>query len=83
LEITEVRVQRVQEIDEADAQREGWAFEGLKPNQSYNPVVMDTARQWYRFEWDRLNAKRGFPWSANPWVWALTFRRITEVSHVS
>lgn len=23
--------------------------------------------------WDRLNAKRGFGWSADPWVWAITF----------
>ena len=82
LEITEVRVQRRQEIDEADAQREGWAFEGLQPNQSYDPVVMDTARHWYRSEWDRLNAKRGFPWSANPWVWTISFKRITEAPHV-
>jgi len=27
--------------------------------------------------WDSLNAKRGYGWNVNPWVWTLTFRRIT------
>jgi hypothetical protein len=26
--------------------------------------------------WDTINAKRGHPWSANDWVWALTVKRI-------
>jgi hypothetical protein len=83
LEIKDIRVQQVQEIDEADAQREGWAFEGLNLNQSYDPVTMHTARQWYRSEWDRLNAKRGYPWEENPWVWAISFKRIPmEMPHV-
>lgn len=77
LEITEVWVQRVQETSEGDAQREGWAFEGLDLNQSYDPVTMDTARQWYRSVWDSLNAKRGLGWDVNPWVWALAFRRVS------
>ena len=26
--------------------------------------------------WDSINAKRGFGWDTNVWVWALTFRRL-------
>lgn len=26
--------------------------------------------------WDLLNAKRGYPWESNPWVWAITFQRV-------
>jgi hypothetical protein len=26
--------------------------------------------------WDSINAKRGYPWASNPWVWALTLRRL-------
>lgn len=29
--------------------------------------------------WDSLNAKRGFGWDANPWVWVVEFRRVCEV----
>jgi hypothetical protein len=26
--------------------------------------------------WDDLNAKRGYPWEGNPWVWVYEFMRI-------
>lgn len=26
--------------------------------------------------WDSINAKRGYGWSVNPWVWVIAFRRI-------
>ena len=26
--------------------------------------------------WDTLNAKKGYPWSSNPWVWAIEFKVI-------
>lgn len=76
LEITDVRVERVQDISEADAQAEGWDFSNLDFGQSYDPVSMHLARQWYSALWDSINAKRGYGWASNPWVWALTFRRL-------
>lgn len=33
----------------------------------------NTSRKLFRNLWDRLNAKRGFPFSSNPWVFAYTF----------
>ena len=30
----------------------------------------------YRQLWDSINAKRGYPWYKNPWVWALSFKRV-------
>jgi hypothetical protein len=70
LEVTEVRVQRVQEISEEDAIAEG--VEGHRPS------VVDGRmyRRPYEILWDSINAKRGFGWAVNPWVWAITFRRI-------
>jgi len=38
----------------------------------------DTAIKRYRIIWDSLNAKRGFPWSANPWVWVIEFEKVEE-----
>jgi hypothetical protein len=62
LEITAVRVERVQDITETDA----WA-EGIR---TPNPVA------GFMLRWEDLNLKRGYGWSANPWVWTITFGRL-------
>jgi hypothetical protein len=67
LTVTDVRVQRVQEISEADAKAEGLFAKlyGAAPHQEF--------RRGFMTLWNSLNAKRGFGWDANPWVAALTF----------
>lgn len=67
LEITEVRVEKLNEISEADA-----LAEGCPPNATNAPD--DIARFWYRLLWDQINGPGS--WEANPWVWAVSFRRI-------
>lgn len=76
LELTQVRVERVQAINEADAQAEGleprgrgWAWPGEKR-------AFATAVEAYRAGWEWLNGEAS--WAQNPWVWVLTFapRRI-------
>jgi len=37
-----------------------------------------SSRDEYRELWDKLNAKRGFPWSSNPYVWVLEFPKYSE-----
>lgn len=71
LEITEVRVQRVQEISEEDAKAEGAPFDA-----GGNEELGVGYRIGFCRLWDSLNAKRGYSWESNPWVWALTFRRV-------
>lgn len=76
LRITEVRVERVQDISERDAQAEGCkVVEGLlwRPLGSKEPSQQITHRKVYEGLWDSINAKRGYPWDSNPWVWAITF----------
>lgn len=69
LEITEVRVQRLQDISEADARTEGYAIGA--------PPCTDDPVGWYRRLWDSINAKTpGAAWADNPWVWAVSFQRI-------
>jgi hypothetical protein len=41
-----------------------------------DPTPADFYRAHYASAWDSLNAKRGFPWSSNPWVYAITFEKV-------
>jgi hypothetical protein len=62
LRITDVRVQRVQEISEADA-----FDEGISGGDWLGDPVGEYAKLW-----DSINGKRA-PWASNPFCWALTF----------
>ena len=66
LEITGIRVERVQEIDENGACAEGCELYDSKTN-------LDCVRTFERL-WDSINAKRA-PWKDNPWVWVVEFKR--------
>jgi hypothetical protein len=80
LEITGVRVERVQDISEVDAQAEG-------VDREFRTVVMHprgvkdyhmplSYRAGFANLWNQINADRGFEWEANPWVWVVEFRRL-------
>lgn len=76
LAITDVRVQRLTEISEADARAEG----AVAGESSLTQDMSGTARGDFARIWDSLNAKRGHGWDANPWVWALTFKLLQQES---
>lgn len=69
LHVTDVRVQRLQDISEDDAQAEGC------PCQGDDDLCGMEAAGWFRDLWDSLNAERA-PWSSNPWVVAVTFQPV-------
>ncbi len=104
LEITDIRVERLQDITEDDAIAEGiisddeYAYRAGEENlfpcprckgygvhgafgNDYSITEIDcthcnTPKKRYRIIWDSLNAKRGYPWESNPWVWVISFKRI-------
>jgi hypothetical protein len=70
LELTDVRVERLQDISEEDAIAEGigdWTAIG-----GWNA---ETAVEAYHKLWDSINKKK-HPWTNNDWVWVLTFREV-------
>lgn len=96
LEITGVRIERLQEIGFHDCMSEGISVEeqGVTSDDMEKPfprpfpdpdiadeVALDHAYNAYakaHFEklWNGLNAKRGFGWDVNPWVWVIEFKRV-------
>lgn len=78
LELTEVRVQRVQDISEADAEAEGIVAHRVHA-ELVPGAIRRTAKDYYWLLWDSINAKREggtYAWAKNPWVWAVSFKRI-------
>lgn len=80
--IAKVRVQRLQDISEEDAKAEGVIkcgayFNGAPHKVKGTPRAFNTAREALADIWDSINGKRS-PWSANEWVWALTFKRLEQ-----
>ena len=74
--ITGVRVERVQEISEADAVAEGFCRD--EAGRFPTPHEMLTtgahnARQSFRLAWNTIYAAKGLGWDTNPWVWRIEF----------
>jgi hypothetical protein len=79
LEITSVRVERLQDISEADAKAEGlirYREKGIAPDLYSNGATegfifpVDA----YSALWEQINGPGS--WDANPWVWVVSFRAI-------
>lgn len=82
LEITDIRVERLQDISEEDARAEGVlpfahigkdqkiAFDLNRRNQGEHPHTVAFASLW-----DGI-ANEDTKWKSNPWVWVIRFRRI-------
>lgn len=66
-EILDIRVERIQDITEGDAEAEG-----VDP-MTVLPGDQDCYIGTFALLWQELNFKRGFGWEANPWVWAIRF----------
>ncbi len=83
LEVSDVRVERLQAISEADAKAEGVGsiferFPSMGRDQRLPSGIVcaeEPHRAAFEFLWDELNEKRA-PWASNPWVWAIKFRRL-------
>jgi hypothetical protein len=80
LEITELRIERVQDITAEDAQQEGIPTHVVE--HTFRKVYRDEQErdakrvEYFRNLWDAINAKRGYGWDKNPWVHVISFRRL-------
>jgi len=71
-EITDIRVERVQDISEEDAKAEGVEWLPIHPGNSTNYV------RSFADLWDSINTKRGYGWIKNPWVFVINYKKIVD-----
>lgn len=71
LEVTSVRVERLQAINPTDAIAEGVFSDGDYATTPDLPYPVAT----YAKLWDSINGKRA-AWASNPWVWVVEFQRV-------
>lgn len=69
LRVKSVKAERLQDITEEDAYREGLRY-------NTHPAI--TARFAFAELWDSINEKRGFGWDTNPYVWRIEFERVAS-----
>lgn len=92
LEVVSVRVEQINDISPADIEAEGVRMIGISrfgsklysvdpdatPEQHYKKgsKSYDTQVMCYWDLWNSINAKRGYGWDMNPWVWVIEFKRV-------
>lgn len=76
IKLTGVRAEKLQDISEDDVCAEG--IEACLDCDDYGLLHRNDESHWnvsdYRREWDKINGKK-HPWSSNPWVWVLEFKK--------
>jgi len=77
LEVTGVRVERIQDISEEDAKAEG-ASPTLTSLDATQFGAVGTCREGFRQIWESINGEKS--WDANPWVWVIEFKRIDSAA---
>jgi len=88
VEVTEVRIERLQDISEEGAKDEGvyqvgseWVAPGVLLTSACGEQAIDwpchpTAREAFKTLWQSINGYHS--WFDNPWVWAYTFKLLPQ-----
>ena len=81
LEILGVRVERLQDISEKDAEAEGASEAPMHMATMYSQAAVLRSRYREGFEdlWESLHGPGS--WDANPWVWVIEFKRLNQTGN--
>nr|WP_249431910.1 morphogenetic protein [Enterobacter kobei] len=79
LEITDVRVERLNSISQEDAQAEGMELTGWRPTYSDPDSGGEAWTPYDNFAqlWESIYGEES--WKANPWVWVIEFKVVPNV----
>lgn len=76
LEITAVRVERLNDISEADSRAEGCPWSDGAPDEHGLPTqLVVEAKDEFVHLWRSINGPGS--WETNPWVWVIEFKKVT------
>lgn len=76
LKITNVRVERLQDITEKDAKSEGIIDRGALGFTSFGIDQSEKATEAFKYLWGKINGEQS--WNDNPFVWVIEFERIEK-----
>ncbi len=86
LEITNIRVERLQDISQEDSKAEGIytmphrpASEGCTPHKDKS-FSRDCFVCAFKFLWNTINGESGNGWDTNPWLWVIEFKVLTNLN---
>lgn len=84
LEVTGVRVERLNDISETDAESEGIDMEALYDSQDCYDCIADhnmtgrpTVTGAFKYLWESIYGDES--WKVNPWVWVIEFKVVPNV----
>ncbi len=83
LKVKNIRVERLQDITEDDAEAEGaidWICQqhnnGTWIDNAMRGAACAKPKRAFALLWNSIYEKRGFGWDQNPWVWVIEFERV-------
>ncbi len=87
LEITDLRIEPLQDASLLDLAHEGWPVEDHERDQvtmaeatGGDGCIGDEVTEWFADLWDKRYAARGYGWETNPTVRVVTFRRVIQLT---
>lgn len=76
LQVTEIRVERLHDISEADIIAEGVTVPVAAEMTGIPWSDLPTLHHAWRAGWEHINGNES--WNADPWVWVVSFRRVEQ-----
>ena len=83
LKVKNIRVERLQDITEDDAEAEGaiaWICQqhnnGTWIDNAMRGAACAKPKRAFALLWNSIHEKRGFGWDQNPWVWVIEFEKV-------
>ena len=76
LKVTDVKVERLQDISEEDAMKEGVELNNKGWKCYLGSEMRNTAKQSFISLWESINGKGS--WEKNPWVWVYSFEKLNN-----